>query len=66
VEAYENKDNTFATHITLYPIYNTSGLWTLWKLDSSFIAFRKIFMKLVTTETSDQRVKSISEEESLN
>jgi Reverse transcriptase (RNA-dependent DNA polymerase) len=67
VEAYESTDNTSAARsaacIALYPNCNSTGSWTLWKLDTNCNVQRTKFVKLVTTNTIIDRVNGIGEDE---
>jgi hypothetical protein len=66
-EVYESTDNTSAARsaacIALYPNCNSTGSWTLWKLDTNCNVQRTRFLKLVTTNTVIDRVNGIGEDE---
>jgi hypothetical protein len=67
VEAYEGTDNTStarsSTCIALYPNCNSTGSWTLWKLDTNSYVQRSRFVRMVTTDRIIDRVNGLAEEE---
>jgi hypothetical protein len=67
VEAYEGTDNTSearsAACIALCPVGNSTGSWTLWKLETHMRVRRTNFQKLVTSELVIRAVNALTDDE---
>jgi hypothetical protein len=66
VEAYEGTDNTSGAHssacVALCPVGNSTGSWTLWKIDTRVRVRRTNFKRLVTSELVINSMNALARE----